>query len=100
MLRSREPFSNDFPELFHRQAAVCNSDDLFEILNTEPHHRLAIVSEDRLEWLSLTPLRMLRRLRKDFVDGERHLRVNRLLNPERAVVVEGSNALLGLNKVG
>src|SRR5438874_8129963 len=100
MLRSREPFSNDFPELFHRHAAVCNSDDLFEILNTEPHHRLAIMSEDRLEWLSLAPLRMLRRLRNHFVDGEGHLRVDRLLNPESAVIVKGRDPFLGLNEVG
>src|SRR5438477_10795941 len=99
MLRSREPFSNDFPELFHRHAAVCNSDDLFEILNTEPHHRLAIMSQDRLEWLSLAPLRMLRRLRNHFVDSEGYLCVNRLLNPEGAVIIKGRDAFFGLNEI-
>ena len=48
-------------------------DNLFEILDRKSQHRLAIVREDRLERFGLAPLRMLRRLRNDFVDGESYL---------------------------
>ena len=76
-----------------------NSDNLFEILDTESLHRLAIVRQDRLKRLDFAPLRMLRRQCNDLVDGEGYLCVDRLLNPEGAVVVERCDSLVQLDKI-
>src|SRR5262245_63847573 len=99
MLCLSQPLLNNFLKLLNRHATVRNSDNLFEILDRESQHRFAIMREDRFERLGLTPLRMLRRLRNNLVDGERKLRVIRLLNPEGAVIVEGRDALLRPNTV-
>ena len=63
-----------------------NSDHLFEILDTESLHRLAVMRQDRLERVCIAQLRMLRRERNDLVDGKGYLCVDRLLNPQSAVV--------------
>ena len=49
--------------------------------------------EHRLERLLGLPLRVLRRQRLDAVERERELEVDRLLGPQRAVVVEDGDAL-------
>ena len=61
--------------------------------------RLHVAVEQRLERLLVLPLRMLRRQRLDAVDREGDLEVDRLLAPQRAVVVEGGDALGGRHEV-
>jgi hypothetical protein len=78
---------------------VGNGDNLFEILDTEFFHRCEVVREDRLERLRLPPLRMLRRHHNDLIDGEGHLRIDWLLDPERAIVIKSREAVFGLNKI-
>src|SRR5262245_25404748 len=99
MLRFSEPLLNDLQELLNAHTTVRNGHNLFEILDTEFQHCRTVVRKDRFERLGLTPLRMLRRLRNDFIDGESYLRVNGLFNPKGAVIIEGRNAFLRLNKI-
>ena len=54
---------------------------------------LHVALEQRGEGLLVLPLGMLRRERLDAVEREEELEVHRLLGPERAVVVEGGDAL-------
>jgi hypothetical protein len=55
--------------------------------------RLHVAVEQRLERLFAFPLRMLRRQCPDAIHRECQLEVHRLLAPERAVIVEGGDAL-------
>ena len=54
--------------------------------------RLHVALEHRLERLLGLPLRMLRRQRLDAVEREGELEIDRLLAPQRAVIVEGGDA--------
>ena len=58
-----------------------------------------VALDHRLERLRVPPLRMLRRQRLHPIDRERELEIDRLLGPERAVVVEGGDALLDRNEI-
>lgn len=100
MLCFSEPLVNDVLESWNRHSTVRNSNDLFEILDTKLQHRFTIVGENRLERLRLAPLRMLRRRCNDLVNGEGYLCVDRLLNPERAVVIKCREPIVGRNKIG
>ena len=55
--------------------------------------------EHRLERLLVLPVRILRRQRLDAVEDEGELDVHRLLDPQRAVVVEGGDALIHRHEV-
>ena len=55
--------------------------------------RLQVAVEHGLERLLVLPVRVLRRERLDAVEDEGELDVHRLLDPQRAVVVEGRDAL-------
>ena len=58
-----------------------------------------IAREDRLERLLLLPLGMLRREFLDPVEGEMNLEIQRLLGPQRAVVVERGDAFGGRHEL-
>ena len=64
----------------------------------ERRHDVAL--EERGEGFLVVPFRVLRRERLDPVDGEEELEVERLLAPQRAVVVEGGDALVRRHEVG
>jgi hypothetical protein len=68
--------------------------DLEKALLAERRQCLEVVLEHRLERLGAAPLRVLRRERLHPVHRERDLEIDRLLGPQRAVVVEGRDALL------
>ena len=59
-----------------------------------------VALEQRGERLLVLPLRMLRRERLHAVEREEQLEIHRLLGPERAVVVEGGDALGRRHEVG
>jgi hypothetical protein len=61
--------------------------------------RLHVAGEDRLERLLGLPLGMLVRLFLHLVDGEDELVVHRHLDPQRAVIVEGGETVLGRDVV-
>jgi hypothetical protein len=72
--------------------------DLQKSRLAERRQRLAVVIERGLERLLPFPVRVLRRQRLDPVDRKNDLEIHRLLGPQRAVVVEGGDALVGGTK--
>ncbi len=61
---------------------------------------LHIALEQRREWFLRFPLGMLRRERLHAVEREEELEIQRLLAPERAVIVERRDALLRRHEIG
>jgi hypothetical protein len=78
---------------------MANRHDLHEALLTRSEQRLHVARKHSCEGLLLFPFWMLRGERLYPVNGEGELEIDRLLGPERAVVVESSNALLRPNEV-
>ena len=99
MARGREPVGDDLLELVRRHAGVGDRDELDQSLFAGCGQRLHVAVEHRLERLLGLPLRMLRRQRLHAVEREGELDVHRLLDPERAVVVEGRDALVDRHEV-
>ena len=74
-------------------------DDLQHALLAHGGDGLHVAGEHRLERLLGLPFRMLIGLLLHLVDGEDELVVQRLLDPQRAVIVESGDALLRLDEV-
>ena len=60
---------------------------------------LDVALEQRREWLLVLPVGMLRRQRLHAVERKSELEIHRLLGPERAVIVEGGDALVDGHEV-
>ena len=71
-----------------------HGDDFDQSLFAGSHHRLQIAIQHPRERLLGLPIRMHRRKGLHAVEGEGQLDVHGLLDPERAVIVEGRDALL------
>src|SRR5437660_12687476 len=97
MAGGREPLSDDSGKFFGAHAAMAHRHDLHEALLTRSEQRLLVARKHSCEGLLLSPFWILRRERQYAVNGEGALEINRLLGPERAVVVESRNTLLWLN---
>ena len=97
--RGREPVGDDLGELVHRHAGVGHRDQLDQALFAGRGQRLHVAVQHRLERLLGLPAGVLRRQRLDAVEHEGELDVHRLLDPQRAVVVEGGDALVGRHEV-
>ncbi len=74
-------------------------DDLQHALLAHRGDGLHVAGQHRLERLLGRPFGMLIGLLLHLVDGEDELIVQRLLDPQRAIIVEGGDALLGLHEV-
>ena len=66
-----------------------------QITLAEPRHRLAVAGEDCLEGLLPLPFGVRAGHRRDAIERKSRLGVERVLDPERAVLVEGGDAVLG-----
>jgi hypothetical protein len=73
--------------------------DLQEPVLAELRQRGSVARQYGLERLAVLPLRMLRRHRLHPVERQGDLEIDRLLGPQRAVVVEGGDALFDRDKV-
>jgi hypothetical protein len=62
-------------------------------------HPFEVAGQEGLERLLVLPLRMLGRQRFDAVEAKDQLEIHRLLDPQRAVVVEGGDAVGGWDKL-
>ena len=100
MARGRDPVEHRLAEFVGRHAGVGRRHDLQQALFAGGRQRLHVLVEQRLERLRRLPFRMLRRHRLDAIEGEHDLEVDRLFAPQRAVIVEGGDALLGRHEVG
>ncbi|MNZ87660.1 hypothetical protein D3C78_1065240 [compost metagenome] len=78
---------------------VGRADDLHQAFHATLGQSLVVVLQHGLEGLLGFPFRVLGRHALDFLQGEQHLEVHRLLTPQRAVVVEHGDALSGLDVV-
>ena len=93
MLGAVEPLLGFGVELLHRHAGQRRDENLLELAHRELGDRLAVAGEHGLERLDVPELRLLRHHRRHAVQAVDHLRVHRMLDPERAVLVEHRDAL-------
>ena len=100
MLRGGEPVDDDLFKGVGRHAGVAEHHQLDARLLAFGEDGLVVVGENGFERLGRPPLGVVGRSRFNAVEGEDDLRVHWLLDPERAVVVERGDALLGENEVG
>ena len=92
--RGREPVRDDFLELRRGHAGMRHRDDFDQSLFTGSRQRLQVAVQHRRERLLGLPVRMHGRKRLHPVECKGQLDIHRLLDPERAVIVEGRDALL------
>ena len=97
--RGREPVGDDLLELRRRHAGMRHRDEFDQSLFAGSGQRLHVAVQHRLERLLGLPFRMHGRHGLDAVEREGELHVHRLLDPERAVIVEGRDALVERNEV-
>ena len=100
MFRGGDPILHDLVELVGGHARVRNHNDLPDGRFAAGERAFHVALEQRRKWLLVFPFRMLRRQRFHPIEREKELEVHRLLTPERAVVVEGRDALVRWNEVG
>jgi hypothetical protein len=79
---------------------VCRGDQLQQALLARGGDPFQVAFQQRREGLGGLPFGMLRRERFDAISQIESLDVDRLLRPERAVVVEDGDALRNGNKLG
>ena len=94
-----EPVGDDLLEFLRRHAGMRRRHELHQALFAGGRKRLHVVIQHRLEWLLGFPIRILRRQHLDAIEDEGELDIHRLLDPQRAVVVERGDALLGRNEI-
>ena len=94
ILRRGRPLGGDLLKLLDRHPGMGGADDLFPILLGERLHGLLVAGEDRVVGRGRRPLGMVRGQRLDAVDGEDRLTVDRMLDPETAILIEGGDAIL------
>ena len=85
---------------FGGDAGVRRHDDLDDALLAGGRERRLVAVQRRLERLGVAPFGMLRRQRLEPVEREHALGVDRLLDPERAVIVEHGDPLGLRHEVG
>src|SRR5579871_2968577 len=95
-----EPVRNDLGELVCRYATMCCDDHLKHPAISTGSQGLHVVMQESSKWLLRLPLRMLRGELFDAVEGESKFGVHRLLCPQRAVVVDGYDAICWRNEIG
>jgi hypothetical protein len=88
-----DPVGDGLLELFIGHAGAGRDDQLVDALLAGGEDCFHIAFEDALEGLFCLPLGMLGGHLPDTVEGEDELGVERRLDPERAVVVEGGDAV-------
>jgi len=91
---------DDLLKLFRGQTRVGGHDGLRQRGFTSGEGGFHVALEQGGKRLFVLPFRMLWRQRFDAVHREEKLEIQRLLGPERAVVVEGRDALGHRNKIG
>lgn len=90
---ARRPREHDLRELLGRQARVRRGHERADRLLATRERALDVAGEQRPEGLLVLPFRVLRCQGLHAVDGEQEREIERLLRPQRAVVVEHGDAL-------
>ena len=97
--RGREPVGDDLLKFCRGHAGMRHGDDFDQSFFAGLRQRLQVAVQHRRERLLGLPFRMHRRHDLHAVEREGQLHIHRLLDPERAVVVEGRDALLDRHEV-
>ena len=84
----RDPVAHDPLELLGGVAGMRGGHEIEEAAFPAAHHGFGVAFGHALERLLLCPVRMLRGQCLDPIEREEELKIQRLLRPERAVVVE------------
>ena len=100
MLRLADPVAHEAAELLGRHPGMRDGDQFRDAGFAAGRESRQVAFQKRRERLLGRPFGMLGRQRLDAVRHEEDLEVDRLLGPERAVVVEGRNALGCGHEVG
>src|SRR4026209_1609303 len=99
MPRSLEPLSDDFRKLLSGHSAVADSHDFHQALLARSDQRLFVAGNRSRERLLVFPLRVGRGECLYPVNRKGELKIDRLLSPEGAIVVESCDSLLNRDKV-
>src|ERR1700751_4912810 len=99
MLRLRQPVSRDGVELLLPHARMRGKHQLKKCLLAKTHQRLEVQLEQRLERLALLHCRIPAGELLDPIYEKKDLHVQRLLAPERAVVIEDGDAFCRRHEV-
>ena len=97
--RRGEPIRHHFREFLRGHAGMGHHDQLYEIVLVKFRRCFDVALQHRLVRLRVRPFRMQRGHRLHTVERECHLDIHRLLNPKRAIVVEGRDALGGCDQI-
>ena len=93
MLGGLDPLFDRLVEIDGGHAGMRGGHDLQHALLAHGGDGFHVAGKHRLEWFLVLPFRMLVGLLLHLVDGEHELVVDRLLDPQRAVIVERGDAL-------
>src|SRR5205823_8015929 len=99
MPRSLEPLSDDFRKLLGGHPAVAHSHNFHQALLARSDQRLLVAGKSSRERLLLFPLRVPWGKCLYPINGKGELKIDRLLCPERAVIVEGRDAFFRRNEI-
>ena len=94
-----EPLFHLGLELFRGHARERGHQDFFKVWHGEFPDGLAVAGNDGLERLNVFQFRFFFHERTDPVKAIHHLGIHRMLDPERAVLVERGDAFLGRDKI-
>jgi hypothetical protein len=94
MPRGFDPLLSFGVELLYRHASQRRGKDFLEVPQTEFGYRLPIARECGLERLDVLEFRLVCDHRRNTFETVDHLRVHRMLDPERAVLVKDGDAIL------
>ena len=100
MLGGLDPFRRLRPKLINGHAGEGRHGDLLEFLEGEFRDRLAVAGQDGFEGFDLLQMRLRLHRRGDAVQAIDHLRIDRMLNPGRSVLVESGDARVWRHEIG
>jgi hypothetical protein len=100
MTRAVAPVGDGSGELVGRHAGMRGGQELKQPFFSGGSQRVHVAFEYRFVRLLVLPIRMLRRHDLDPVEHEGELKVDRLLRPQRAIVVESGDPLGRLDEIG
>ena len=86
-------------EFVHAHAAECRGEDLFQVRHREFGDCCMVTGQNRFEGFDVLQFRLLRDHRWNAVEAVGHLRVDRMLDPQRAVLIEGRDTSLRRDEV-
>jgi hypothetical protein len=74
-------------------SAQRRGEEFLEVLHRKLRDRLAVARHYRLEWLDVRELGLCLDYRRHALEAVHHLRIHRMLDPQRAVLVERGDTL-------